>query len=81
MWTTLLSITPTAVDRLEAWVARPVVKCLRTVGIRAALSHVRAVAEQLPLTDRWKTFLDYVVAKITRPLPPWLPPDRLALAG
>lgn len=29
----LLSITPTAVDRLEAWFARPVVKCLRTVGI------------------------------------------------
>jgi site-specific recombinase XerD len=29
----LLSITPTAADRLEAWFARPVVKCLRTVGI------------------------------------------------
>lgn len=50
-------------------------------NIRAALSHVRAVAEQLPLTDRWKTFLDYVVAKITRPLPPWHRPDRLAMAG
>ena len=50
-------------------------------NIRAALSHVRAVAEQLPQTDRWKTFLDYVVAKITRPLPPWHPPDRLAMAG
>ena len=49
--------------------------------IRAALSHVRAVAEQLPLTDRWKTFLDYVVAKITRPLPPWHPPDRIAWVG
>ena len=40
-------------------------------NIRAALSYVRAVAEQLPQVDRWKTFLDYVVAKITRPLPPW----------
>jgi hypothetical protein len=50
-------------------------------NIRAALSHVRAVAEQLPKSDRWKTFLDYVVAKITRPLPPCLPPDRLAMAG
>ena len=40
-------------------------------NIRAALSYVRAVAEQLPRVDRWKTFLDYVVAKITRPLPPW----------
>jgi hypothetical protein len=35
----------------------------------------------LPSTDRWKTFLDYVVAKITRPLPPWLPPDRLMVTG
>ena len=50
-------------------------------NIRAALSHVRAVAEQLPQTDRWKTFLDYVVAKITRPLPPWLPSDWLTVAG
>ena len=50
-------------------------------NIRAVLSHVRAVAQQLPRTDRWKTFLDYVVAKITRPLPPWHRPDRLAMAG
>jgi hypothetical protein len=50
-------------------------------NIRAALSHVRAVAEQLPPTDRWKTFLDYVVAKITRQLPPWLPPERLMATG
>ena len=50
-------------------------------NIRAALSHERAVAEQLPLTDRCKTFLDYVVAKITRPLPPWLPSARLTAAG
>jgi hypothetical protein len=50
-------------------------------NIRAALHHVRTVAEQLPQTDRWKTFLDYVVAKITRPLPPWIPPDQLALAA
>ena len=34
-------------------------------NIRAALSHVRAVAEQLPNTDQWRTFLNYVVAKIT----------------
>ena len=47
-------------------------------NIRAALSHVRAVAEQLPSADRWRTFLNYVVAKITRPLPPWLPPKELA---
>ena len=30
---------------------------------------------------RFYKFLDYVVAKITRPLPPWLPPDRLIAAG
>ena len=47
--------------------------------VRAVLIHVRAVAEQLPQTDRWKTFLDYVVAKITRPLPPWYRPGRLAM--
>ena len=45
--------------------------------IRAALSYVRAVAEQLPQADRWKTFLDYMVAKITRPLPPWSRPGQL----
>lgn len=50
-------------------------------NICAALSHVRAVAEQLPQTDRWKPFLDYVVAKITRQLPPWLPFYRLTAAG
>lgn len=50
-------------------------------NIRAALSHVRAVAEQLPQADRWKTFLDYVVAKMTRPLPPWRRPDQLMMPG
>ncbi|HAL40208.1 MAG TPA: hypothetical protein DCP03_19740 [Polaromonas sp.] len=29
----LLSVTPKASDRLEAWFARPMVKCLRTVGL------------------------------------------------
>jgi hypothetical protein len=33
-------------------------------NIRAALSHVRTVAEQYPAADRWKTLLDYVVARI-----------------
>ena len=36
---------------------------------------MRSVAEQLPKANRWKAFVDYMVAKITRPLPPWLPPD------
>ena len=37
---------------------------LLIANIRAALSHVRKVAEQSPTTDRWKTMLDYIVAKI-----------------
>ena len=53
--------------------------------VRAAVAKMDraegSAAEQLPQTDRWKTFLDHVVAKITRPLPPWIPPDRLELAG
>jgi hypothetical protein len=48
---------------------------------RVALSHVKAVAEQLPQQNRWQTFLDYVVAKITRPLPPWHRPGRLEMVG
>ena len=36
---------------------------------------MRSVAEQLPKANRWKAFVDYMVVKITRPLPPWLPPD------
>ena len=50
-------------------------------NIRAALSHVRAVAEQLPSTNRWTAFLNYVVAKITRPLPPWIAPKQLMATG
>jgi hypothetical protein len=33
-------------------------------NIRAALSHVRRVAEQLPAVDRWNTLLNYIVARI-----------------
>ena len=43
--------------------ARTTLKLLIS-NIRAALSHVRKVAEQSPKADRWKTLLDYVVAKI-----------------
>jgi hypothetical protein len=50
-------------------------------NIRAALSHVRAVAEQLPSTNRWTALLNYVVAKITRPLPPWIAPKQLMATG
>jgi hypothetical protein len=37
---------------------------LLVTNIRAALSHVRKVAEQSPAADRWKTLLDYIVARI-----------------
>lgn len=37
---------------------------LLIANIRAALSHVRKVAEQSPVTDRWKALLDYIVARI-----------------
>ena len=37
---------------------------LLIANIRAALSHVRTVAEQSPTADRWKTMLDYIAAKI-----------------
>ncbi|MGC8550549.1 MAG: transposase, partial [Acidobacteriaceae bacterium] len=37
---------------------------LLIANIHAALSHVRKVAEQSPATDRWKTLLDYIVARI-----------------
>jgi hypothetical protein len=37
---------------------------LLIANIRAALSHVKRVAEQSPATDRWKILLDYIVAKI-----------------
>lgn len=30
---TVLAVTPTATDRLDVWFARPVVKCLRNVGL------------------------------------------------
>ena len=69
--TLYLTAMHAAKDKLMALIA----------NIRAALSHVRAVAEQLPQTDRRKTFLDYVVQRITRPLPPWYPPNQLAMTG
>ena len=70
---TTLHLTPVhaAKDKLMALIA----------NLRAAPSHVRSVAEQLPKANRWKAFVDCVVAKITRPSPSWLPPDPLALTG
>jgi len=54
---------------------------INIANVHAALSHVKAVAEQLPNPNRWKTFVDFVVAKITRPLPPWVPQIQIEAAG
>jgi hypothetical protein len=51
------------------------------VNIRAALSHVKAIAQQLPQSNRWQCFVDYVIARITRPLPPWQAQQPLAASG
>jgi hypothetical protein len=48
--------------------ARTTLKLLIS-NIRAALSHVRTIAEQSPKADRWKTLLDYIVARIIPPRP------------
>jgi hypothetical protein len=50
-------------------------------NIRAALSHVNKIAEQLPATDRWKTLLEYIVAKIVAHRPQKLLKTSALLAG
>ncbi|MHB8303484.1 MAG: hypothetical protein ACYDC6_11695 [Acidobacteriaceae bacterium] len=37
---------------------------LLIANVRAALGHVRTVAGQFPASNRWKTLLDYIVARI-----------------
>ena len=39
-------------------------------NIRLALAHVKMIAEQLPMVDRWHVLLNYIVSKITRRPPP-----------
>lgn len=47
-------------------------------SVHAALSHAKGVAEQLPGANRWKSFVDDVVAKITRTLPPWQTQNQIS---
>jgi hypothetical protein len=54
---------------------------LLIANIRAALSHVRKLAEQSPTTDRWKTLLDYIVARIIPHRPRKLLKTCALLAG
>ena len=37
---------------------------LLIANTRAAISYVKKIAEQSPAADRWKTLLDYIVARI-----------------
>jgi hypothetical protein len=69
----MLYLTPmhAAIDKLMVLIA----------NIRAALTHVKAAAEQLPKMGRWQIFVDCVVAKIARPLPPWQSPQPLNATG
>jgi hypothetical protein len=50
-------------------------------NVRAALAHVKATAEQLLNPDRWRLFLDYVVAQIAPKLPTSNSPLALKLTG
>jgi hypothetical protein len=45
-------------------------------NVRKALNHVKAIAEQLPSADRWKTLLAYIVAGIIPKRTPRLPTPR-----
>jgi hypothetical protein len=42
-------------------------------NVRKALNHVKAIAEQLPSADRWKTLLAYIIARIIPKRTPRLP--------
>lgn len=50
-------------------------------NVRSALAYVRARAEQLITPDRWRLFLDYVIAKIVPRLPPKSMRYAFKLAG
>lgn len=50
-------------------------------NVRAAISHVRRVAEQLPTVNRWKTLLNYIVARIIPRRPSKLLETGALLAG
>lgn len=50
-------------------------------NIRAALQHVKAVAEQLPTLDRWATLVRYICQRIAPSIPPTPPPTALPATG
>jgi len=50
-------------------------------NIRAALQHVKAVAEQLPTLDRWATLVRYICQRIAPSIPPTPPPTAVPATG
>lgn len=51
------------------------------VNIRAALQHVKAIAEQLPRIDRWATLLRYICQRIAPTIAPAPPLNALPATG
>jgi hypothetical protein len=50
-------------------------------NIRAALQHVKAIAEQLPRIDRWATLLRYICQRIAPSIAPSPPLNALPASG
>jgi hypothetical protein len=50
-------------------------------NVHAAIRHVRAVAEQLPKTDRWATLLAYICQRIVGQIGLPTPPPARPAAG
>ena len=60
----------------KAHVLKPLI-----ANIRAALEHVRAIAEQFKTQDPWAVMLRYISHRIAPTIGPFRPPDRLAGTG
>ena len=58
-------------------------KTIRTLiaNVRAALQHVKAIAEQLPTSDPWATLLRYICQRIAPSISPVSPPPALQPTG
>ena len=70
---TLLYLTPMHADAglIKSMIA----------NVRAAISHVRHAAEQLPKLDRWATLLAYICRRIVGQFALPTPPPALAVPG
>jgi hypothetical protein len=58
----------------------PTIKAL-IANIRAALQHVRTIAEQLPKVDRWATLLRYICQRFAPTIANPMPQTALAPSG